>query len=39
MTSTPAPRRRSTFRTVHVLCGDLLVLHPDAFRQVAFKVA
>ena len=29
----------TTYRTVHVLCGDLLVLHPDAFRQVAFKVA
>ena len=29
----------TTYRTVHVLCGDLLVLHPDAFRQVAFKTA
>ena len=27
------------FRTVHVLCGDLLVLHPDAYRQVSFKLA
>ena len=27
------------FRTVHVLCGDLLVLHPDAYRQVAYKLA
>ena len=29
----------TTYRTVHVLCGDLLVLHPDAFRQVEFKVS
>ena len=29
----------TTYRTVHVLCGDLLILHPDAFRQVAFKLA
>ena len=29
----------TTYRTVHVLCGDLIVLHPDAFRQVAHKLA
>ena len=27
------------YRTVHVLVGDLLVLHSDAYRQVEFKVS
>ena len=31
--------KAETYRTVHVLCGDLLILHPDAYRQVAFKLA
>ena len=31
--------KAETYRTVHVLCGDLLILHPDAYRQVAYKVS
>ena len=39
MTSTADPPRERRYFTMHVLLGDVILVQPDAYAQIAYRLA